>query len=326
MMTELQKKILDIIQARFPIEAQPYAVVARQLNNSEEEIIAAVKQLKDGGIVRRIAAIFEAARLGYVSTLAAAQVPAEKLETFVADVNALSGVSHNYGRRHKYNVWFTLILPGMALIEQTLENLRQKHGIEAIYSLPAERLFKMRVDFDVTGRQMEEPNAKATCHRESRVVGLSDYQIALVRQLQEDLAVAARPFDMVAQATGLDVAAVLEQINQWKDNGTIRRFGASIRHQRIGFTYNGMVVFELEPERIEAAGKVLADYKEVSHCYQRPTAPGWPYNLFAMTHGKSEEQLREVVERMVEQIKPKRYDLLLSTAEYKKNNVKYFIG
>jgi DNA-binding Lrp family transcriptional regulator len=342
-MTELQKTILDIIQARFPIEAQPYAAIARRLNCSQDEIIAALQQLKDSGIIRRIGAIFEAARLGYVSTLVAARVPQNQQDAFVADINTIPGVSHNYGRAHQYNVWFTLTQPNPEIIDQTLAGLRQKFGIDAIYSLPAVKLFKIRVDFDVTGSRDENPDEKAVPGEKAtsdekpapgeksassataETARLSETQIALVKQLQEDLPIVSQPFDAVAQATGLDVPAVLEQINRWKDNGAIRRFGASVRHQRIGFAYNGMAVFEMEPPRIEDAGRTLAGYKQVSHCYHRPTAPGWPYNLFAMTHCKSEEQLQKIVKQMVEQIKPKSYDVLLSTVEYKKTNVKYFL-
>lgn len=324
-MTELQKKILDIIQTRFPIEARPYAVIAQQLNGAEGEVITAVGQLKESGVVRRIGAIFEAARLGYVSTLVAAQVPEGQLETFVADVNELPGVSHNYGRRHQYNVWFTLTRPDTKAIEQTLERLRKKYSIETIYSLPAVRLFKIRVDFDVTDNKSEETNQKAASSEKVETARLNDAQIALVKQLQEDLAIVAEPFEAVGRVVGMDITTVLEQINHWKQDGTIRRFGASVRHQRIGFTYNGMVVFEMESDRIEQAGEILANYKQVSHCYQRPTAAGWPFNLFAMVHCRSEEQLRRVVKQMVEQIKPKQYDVLLSTAEYKKTNVKYFL-
>jgi len=124
---------------------------------------------------------------------------------------------------------------------------------------------------------------------------------------------------------GMEQEEVLQQIRQWKEDGTIRRFGASVRHQQIGFTTNGMVVFALPPERIEEAGNLLAQYKQVSHCYQRPEAPGWPYNLFAMTHCRSEEELDDLVKEMAEKIQPLEHNVLMTTAEYKKTNVKYFI-
>ncbi len=330
-MTELQKKILSMIQGRFPIVERPFAEIARQVDSEEEEVLASIQELKDDGIIRRIGAIFEAKRLGYVSTLVAAQAPVDKVEAFVADVNALPGVSHNYGRAHRFNVWFTLTVSDEDTIEKTLHDLKTKFGIEEIYSLPAVRLFKINVDFDVSGTKSNSKNQNAKLQSkhqnniETQIQVLDEHQKVLVCELQEDLQVAAEPFTEVAKVVGMEQEEVLEQIRRWKADGTIRRFGASVRHHKIGFTANGMVVFTLPPERIEEAGDVLAEYKQVSHCYQRPEAPGWPYNLFAMTHCQTKEELNEIVKEMVDKIQPSAHCILITTAEYKKTNVKYFV-
>ena len=122
-MNELQRRLLNIIQGRFPIEAGPFAALAAQLDTTEEDIICQVEQLKESGIIRRVGPVFDAAYLGYVSTLVAVQVPSEQIDAFVADVNALPGVSHNYGRDHKFNVWFTLTMDCQGLIDNTLEKV-----------------------------------------------------------------------------------------------------------------------------------------------------------------------------------------------------------
>ena len=147
-MNALQKKILNIIQADFPIVPHPFADLAARLDSSEPEIIDRIKQLKQDGIIRALGPVFNPAHLGYTSTLVAAQVPPEKLDPFIAEVNALPGVSHNYGRQHAYNLWFTLTMRGLDLIDRTLHALREKFDIDKIYSLPAVRLFKIRVNFD----------------------------------------------------------------------------------------------------------------------------------------------------------------------------------
>ncbi len=134
----------------------------------------------------------------------------------------------------------------------------------------------------------------------------------------------SEPFAIIAGNINADVDTVLQQISAWKSSGLIRRFGASIRHHNAGFKANGMAVFQVDVQSLDQAGTVLAGYPQVSHCYQRPTAPDWPYNLFAMTHCRSHEELREVTAEMVARIKPKQYDIVLSTAEYKKDNVRYF--
>lgn len=343
MLTELQKDILNLIQVRFPIRERPYAELARQVAASEEEVMAALEGLKHEGIIRRIGAIFEAKQLGYVSTLIGAHVPVAKIEAFVTAVNMLPGVSHNYGRRHRLNVWFTLTVGSEAVIRQTVDTLKAKYGIDEIHSLPTVRLFKIQVEFSLvephapaevspaTGQiskcKKQEVKSANTNPKQTEVEThkLNAYQKMLVRELQEDLAGTAEPFAKVASVAGLGQEEVLHQIRQWKQDGTIRRFGASVRHQRLGFTSNGMAVFTVPPDRIEEAGVLLASHQAVSHCYQRPRAPGWPYNLFAMTHCRSEEELREIVQAMADRIHPLEHDVLLTTAEYKKTNVKYFM-
>ncbi len=328
-MNEVQKKILNIIQARFSITHRPYAVIAQVLGCEEPEILQQTAELKAQGIIRRIGAIFDAAHLGYCSTLVAAKVPNEKLKEFVDAVNLLPGVSHNYGRAHAFNVWFTLTVSNPRLLDDILHDLRHVFQLTDLYSLPAERLFKINVNFDLDGngsipvsQPTPSPSPTATPPLKEH---LSHQQMALVRQLQEDLPVLAEPFQWVANQILIPAENILEQIVQWKQSGLIRRFGATLQHQKAGFNINAMIVFEVSPQQMEAAGHQLAVYPQVSHCYQRPAAPDWPYHLFAMTHCRTEEELQKLVTQMVEQIHPLRYDILRTTAEYKKTNVKYFI-
>lgn len=324
-MNDLQKQILNIIQADFPIEARPFAKLARGLDSSETEVISQIGLLKEQGIIRRIGAIFDAAHLGYVSTLVAGRIPAEKLEAFVSDVNSLPGVSHNYGREHKYNVWFTLTIPSERMIDETINRLRQAYSISAIYSLPAEKLFKIKVQFDfIDQKQDNKAYVTATHNKHIASPSFSDSQIALIRQLQEDLCVISEPFKAIAETIRIDVDTVLRQIKDWKGTGLIRRFGASIRHQQAGFMANGMAVFEIEPQQLDKAGSLLAQYPQVSHCYQRPTAPDWPYNLFAMTHCRTKQELHQLIDEMVRRIRPQKYDVLSTIVEYKKTSVRYF--
>ncbi len=164
-MNELQKKILNIIQGRFPLERRPFGCLAGQLGFDESEIIDQIKQLKQEGVIRYMGPVFNAAHLGYVSTLVAAEVPEEKIAGFVAAVNAMPGVSHNYGRAHDYNIWFTMTMESKEAIDDTLERLKQKFGIEAIYSLPALKMYKIKVNFDfgsAGGSKASEEESKPT--------------------------------------------------------------------------------------------------------------------------------------------------------------------
>lgn len=264
-MEKIKKQILNIIQRNFPVEADPYKIVAEQIGVTQDEVIANVTQLKQAGIIRRIGANFNPAALGYTSTLVGTKVPAEKVDDFVATVNSLPGVSHNYGRAHEFNIWFTLTMADLNLIDQTIARLKQDYNLAAIFSLPAKKLFKIRVDFDLEQDNGEAPvkndylGQEQEQKQEQGQLNLSDRQIALVRQLQEDLPITAEPFELIGKKIDMAQAEILQQIKQWKTAGVIRRFGASIRHQRAGFSTNGMVVFSLPEDRIDSAGKLLTD-------------------------------------------------------------------
>ena len=146
----IDRKLLDIIQTAFPLVPRPYEDLGKQLGISEGEALARVKAMKEKKIIRRLGANFQSAKLGFRSTLCGAHVPEDKLDAFIADVNALPGVTHNYLRNHDFNVWFTLIGPSWDSVCETIRGIEERTGI-SIMNLPAEKLFKIRVDF-----QMEE--------------------------------------------------------------------------------------------------------------------------------------------------------------------------
>jgi len=149
-MDAYDRQILDIIQSHYPISARPYADVGAQLGLTEAEALARVRAMKERGIVRRIGANFNSQTLGWQSTLCAARVPEDQVETFVAEVNRHQGVTHNYLRQHSYNVWFTFIGPDMAAVRKNLAAVTLATGI-SILNLPAEKLFKIKVDFAMEG-------------------------------------------------------------------------------------------------------------------------------------------------------------------------------
>lgn len=146
---DLDRAILNEIQSHFPIESRPYDAVAKRVGASEDEVLARVLKMTEAGIIRRLGANFTSRKLGYTSTLCAAQVPEEKLNQFVDVVNRYPGVTHNYLRRHRFNVWFTLIADSEARLSGILEEISQAAGVPEILSLPAFEVFKIKVDFPV---------------------------------------------------------------------------------------------------------------------------------------------------------------------------------
>jgi DNA-binding Lrp family transcriptional regulator len=149
MLDEVDRSILNEIQSHFPIDSRPYQVLATRLGCSETEVIRRVRRLKEHEVIRRIGANFNSRKLGYTSTLCAAKVSPERIEEFVGVVNSYRGVTHNYRRDYEYNIWFTLIAPSEEDLHRTIEEIAAVTEVGEILSLPAERIFKIRVDFEM---------------------------------------------------------------------------------------------------------------------------------------------------------------------------------
>jgi DNA-binding Lrp family transcriptional regulator len=144
----LDKAILNEIQSHFPIVSRPFAEMGKRVGAPEEEVLRRVQAMCDAGVIRRIGANFTSRKLGYTSTLCAASVPPEQVEQFAETVNRYPGVTHNYLRRHRFNVWFTLIAESPAKLEEILGEISRETGIQVL-SLPAYEIFKIKVDFPV---------------------------------------------------------------------------------------------------------------------------------------------------------------------------------
>ncbi len=148
-MDSIDKKILNILQKEFPLAQRPFQIVAEKCGVAEEEALIRIQKMKDDGIIRRIGAVFDGAKLGRVSTLCAARVPQEKLDKFVKDVNLSKGVTHNYLRDNEYNVWFTINASTAQELESFLVDLKSKTGITDILDMRAVRTFKIDATFEV---------------------------------------------------------------------------------------------------------------------------------------------------------------------------------
>jgi len=147
---------------------------------------------------------------------------------------------------------------------------------------------------------------------------------ALIRLLQEDIPICERPYNEIAARLGLAPEEVLSRVKLWTGSGVIRRFGASVRHVRMGYKANCMVVWNVEPEAAAAAGQTFAGFSEVTHCYRRPAFPGWPYTLYTMVHGADKAAIEALVSRMSAASGLSDYRMVYSVREWKKTSMKYF--
>lgn len=153
---------------------------------------------------------------------------------------------------------------------------------------------------------------------------LTDLEKKIIASIQEDLPVVERPYREIARRLGIAEEALLDALRSLCARGVIRRFGATLRHQRTGYKANAMAAWQVDEERIEAVGRIMAGFRQVSHCYRRDPAPAWPYNLYTMIHAENEAACRETARRMAQAAEVDAYSLLFSREELKKTSMVYF--
>ncbi len=148
---------------------------------------------------------------------------------------------------------------------------------------------------------------------------------AILRIVQKDIPDSLTPFADIAKEVGCAEADVLALLTRLKEAGAIRRFGASIKHQRTGWTANAMVAWKADEAQADEAGAYAARHPRISHCYYRPSAyEAWPYTFYTMIHGKSAEECQAVVEEIRRATSLDSYEILSSIKELKKISMTYF--
>ncbi|MBN2128758.1 MAG: hypothetical protein JW741_04650 [Sedimentisphaerales bacterium] len=324
-MDQLTTKLISLLQARFPLEPRPFDTLADQLACSPADALAATQKLAEKNILRSIGPFFNAQRLGYTTTLVAGAIPDPDLGGFVTDVNALPTVSHNYARTGRFNLWFTLAAPTCDLIEDILDSLRDRYPDARLHSLPAIRRYKLRTTFQPTAGAkpiFNTPEPPANPAHEPLL--LSEQHIRVIRVIQEPLELIETPFDTPAHRAGCSVEKLLHQLHDWHLLGLLRRFAARVRHTRLGYTANALLVLVVPPDRIHAAGETLAQSPNVSHCYHRPPVHQWPFNIYAMLHARTSDELARLAEQLAASVQASQRDLLRTTVEYKKEPTRFF--
>jgi DNA-binding Lrp family transcriptional regulator len=324
---DLDRKLLNLMQGSFPLEPKPYAAVASLAEVSEQEVMSRVQRLLDERIVRQVTPIYDTRALGYSSMLVAAKVDPEHPWRAGKIINSHPGVSHNYLRNHDFNMWFTLATePNSKLgLEGTLDVLKELTGAESIRQLPTLKLFKIRMDLEMEGdTKALASEGVAQEPVELEAVAYDEFDIAVIRATQGDMAVVPEPYVLPAQRLGMTVADLLEHMRGMRERGILRRVAAILYHRRAGFSANGMGVWKVPEERIMELGPRMASFRGISHCYERPTYADWPYSVFTMAHGRSKEECDAVLDAIAEQTGISERATLYSSTEFKKIRLLYF--
>jgi DNA-binding Lrp family transcriptional regulator len=317
-LTKLQKQLCNALQEGLPICPKPYDDLAKYLNNNEETILQETKKLKEMGVIRRICALINSRALGLTGTLVAAHIPQEILQEVTAAVNGLEDVSHNYLRKHYYNLWFTLQAESADQIEAVISNLSGRFGID-FYSLPIEHVFKLDVRFDAEG---EGQLGNVEQIPKSEKMELNKAEKKILSKLEADLEIISEPFNFLC-GEGLETEEVLQIIQGLIDKGVVRRIAAIVNHRKLGFVANVLFCSRVPEGRIVEAGEALAHFGAVSHCYERKPVENWPYNLYAMMHGKSMGEIQHLINKFTEAERIDSFELLPTAEELKKEPVKH---
>jgi siroheme decarboxylase len=326
---ETDKRLMNLLQSSFPLEPEPFASVAAMARLEAGEVKARTQRLLDERIIREITPIFDTRALGYSSMLVAARVDSDNPQRAARIINAHPGVSHNYLRTHEFNLWFTIATPPDSKLglDGTLEVLSRLTGAESIRQLPTLVLFKINMNLEMEqGTEALAAAVDAAPPRELEPQPYDELDVEVIRSLQGPMAVADRPYDAAAERAGMTTAAFLDHLRGMVERKLLRRVAAILFHRRAGFSANGMGVWRVPEDTVLETGRRMASVRGISHCYQRPTYPDWPYSVFTMAHGRSKQECDAILDRIADA-----HDLhgddravLYSSTEYKKVRLHYF--
>ncbi len=338
---EMDQRLLNLVQSHFPLTERPYQAMATELGTTEDDVLARVRRWKKANVIRQVGAIFDTRKLGYKTTLVAFRYAPEQLERGARYVNRHPGVSHNYERVGQFNLWFTLAVPPGQELEATINHMAEVTGAEAARIMPTIKFFKIGVNFDMEKKEgaayeYYSPDGFSTSKtavekkpqlREdwNKAVAITEHDKDVIRELQKDLPVESRPFDAMAARLGMSVPELFAWTEQAVARGFMRRYSAVLYHRKAGFRANAMAVWRVPEERAVEVGLKMAESPWVSHCYQRPTFPDWPYTHFAMIHAATQDKCEEIAREISASTGIDDYQLLYSTREYKKTRVRYFV-
>jgi DNA-binding Lrp family transcriptional regulator len=314
------QRLLNDWQHDFPLLPRPFDVLGRELGCSAHEVLHHYRTLQADGSLSRIGGVF-AAGAGGAAMLCAYAAPPGDLEHVAGIVSAHPGVNHNYEREHRFNLWFVITGPDRAAIHAAVDALDRTTGLCAL-RLPMVRPYRIDLGFDLfnAGRRRTAP-----AHAPA-IAAVAEEDRPLAALAGEGLPLVEAPYAAWAAQLGRGANDVLDTLKGWLDHGTLRRFGVVVRHHELGFDQNAMCVFDVADDAVDAAGALLAQQAGVTLCYRRVRGPGWPYNLFAMFHGRERAQVLVQLEAAVAAagLQAAPHDVLFSCRRFTQRGGRYF--
>ncbi len=314
-----QKKdeLLSVIQSGFPIVSRPFRQIAETIEFTEREVIDAIIYLLDEDVIRTFGPVFEARKLGYVSTLIAANVDSDRITDVAAAMMDIPEITHNYLREGRFNLWFTITARHKEIRDTILFRIKSFAGVNTLLNLPAQKVFKISAVWDVRNTETQKFD------NDSEQKPLGEPEKKLVRLLQHDFPIIKKPFAAFAGSVGMKESDIIETVELWLKRGVIRRFGARLNHKKIGYTYNVLAAWA--GDDVEKWGEKFAKLDNVSHCYLRKSYDEWPFELYTMIHAKSEKEADKIIAAMKKNAPLATMKPLKTVYELKKTSMKYFL-
>ena len=344
-LTTLDRGIINAFQGGFPVTERPFESAAAALRErgvdvTGSELCDRVRELDAEGILSRFGALVNAEAIGGAASLVAMHAPKERYEAIAETVNEFTAVAHNYEREHPHlNMWFVVSVAdhpdpdkdGNDRVEEVLAEIESATG-QGTYNLPKLREFHVGATFLVDGPvsdgdvDLSDLGPEVTPSDRGE---LTPAERDLVVEIQGGLPITETPYSDVAATIDADVGWVIETITRFELEGKVRRVGVIPNHYALGYTENGMTVWDVPEDVLNEVGPAVADLEFVTHCYERPRHAGvWEYNFFAMTHGRteteSERRITEVRDLMTEywDVGENDWDTLFSTRILKKTGIR----
>ena len=147
----------------------------------------------------------------------------------------------------------------------------------------------------------------------------------IIRAMQDELPLVAEPFKLIAEEIESTEEEVLERLNLMHKSGALRKMGAVLKHQEVGFRANALCVWVVPEKRMDEVAKIMCRHMAVTHCYDRNIMPGWPYNFYTMIHGTSRKECDSIARQLSEETGIEQYRMLYTGREWKKTSMKYFM-
>ena len=318
--------LLIALQRGVPLVRRPWEAMGRTLGITETEVLREARGLFERGVARRFGAVFDSRHLGYASTLCAVDVPKQDLDRIAALLHPHPGVTHCYEREGRPNLWFTITAPADRLARE-LKEIGDKLAPCPLLNLPAIRRFKVEVVLDAIADDTESARGEALpdAADEDASPVFSDREKELIRKIQANLPLEEEPFTAVAQELKWNPDELLQKLASWKEAGILRRIAFILRHRVAGFAANGMCVWPVAEADVERAGRLLAGAPEVTHCYERPSSPSVPFNLYAMIHAREQAVAKETFQRLSKLASLSGGRMLISVREFKKTSPIFFM-